>query len=79
MRYNDIKSSLKVWQNTSGKPLEEWNFMWRMTGYIPIPAVRGRQRYLHVSFWRSTWHDRNGMDLTAAEDIKKRRQEYTNY
>ena len=28
---------------------------------------------------RGTIKDRNGMDLTEAEDIKKRWQEYTNY
>ena len=27
--------------------------------------------------WKHLWKDRNGMDLTEAQDIKKRWQEYT--
>ena len=36
--------------------------------------IRDTKRILHAKM--GTIKDRNGMDLTEAEDIKKRRQEY---
>ena len=37
--------------------------------------IRDTRRTFHANM--GTIKDRNGMDLTEAEDIKKRRQEYT--
>ena len=37
--------------------------------------IRDTKKTFHAK--RGTIKDRNGMDLTEAEDIKKRRQEYT--
>ena len=33
--------------------------------------------YKKREIWTQVWKDRNGLDLTEAEDIKKRWQEYT--
>ena len=41
-------------------------------------SLQGNQRYeMNISCKMGTIKGRNGMDLTEAEDIKKRRQEYT--
>ena len=37
--------------------------------------IRDTKKTFHAK--RGTIKDRNGMDITEAEDIKKRRQEYT--
>ena len=36
-----------------------------------------RTAFLKCRIPTHSWYDRNGMDLTEAEDIKKRWQEYT--
>ena len=40
-----------------------------------LKKIRDTKRIFHAN--RSTIKDRNGIDLTKAEDIKKRWQEYT--
>ena len=41
-------------------------------------SLQENQRYQgNISYKDGTINDRNGMDLTEAEDIKKRWQEYT--
>ena len=55
------------------KEIEENNRM-RKTGYL-FKKLRDTKRTFHVKM--GTIKDRNDMDLTEAEDIKKRWQEYT--
>ena len=55
------------------KEIEENNRM-RKTGYL-FKKLRDTKGTFHAKM--GTIKDRNGMDLTEAEDIKKRRQEYT--
>ena len=48
---------------------QQWPQDWKRSVYIPIPKKdKGKE---------CTIKERNGMDLTEAEDIKKRWQEYT--
>ena len=47
----------------------EWERLEISSRKLEIPREHFMQRW--------TQKDRNGMDLTEAEDIKKRRQEYT--
>ena len=42
-----------------------------------LKKIRDTKGTFHAKM--CTIKDRNGMDLTEAEDIKKRRQEYINY
>ena len=46
----------------------------RKTRYL-FKKIRDTQGIFHANM--GTIKDRNGMDLTEAEDIKKRQQEYT--
>ena len=55
------------------KEIEENNRM-RKTGYL-FKKLRDTKRTFHAKM--GTIKDRNDMDLTEAEDIKKRWQEYT--
>ena len=42
-----------------------------------VKKIQGTKRTFHAQM--GTIKDRNGMELTEAEDIKKRWQEYTEY
>ena len=55
------------------KEIEENNRMGKTRGLFK--KIRDTQRILHDNM--GTIKDRNGRDLTEAEDIKKRWQEYT--
>ena len=55
------------------KEIEENNTMGKTRDLFK--KIRDTKGILHAKM--STIKDRNGMDLTEAEDIKKRRQEYT--
>ena len=60
-----------------GLTVSSQNFCKRLKGKTGdlVKKVRDTKRTLHAKM--STKKDRNGMDLTEAEDIKKRWQEYT--
>ena len=55
------------------KEIEENNRMGKMRDLFK--KIRDTKRTFHAKI--GTTKDRNGMDLTEAEDIKKRWQEYT--
>ena len=55
------------------KNIEENNRMWKTREFFK--KIRDTKRIFHAKM--GTIKDRSGMDLTEAEDIKKRRQEYT--
>ena len=63
----------KVFLSGQCKEIEENYRMGKMRDCFK--KIRDNQGTLHQMM--STIKDRNGMDLTEAEDIKKRRQEYT--
>ena len=63
----------KAFPSDQCKEIEENNRM-RKTGYL-FKKLRDTKRTFHVKM--GTIKDRNDMDLTEAEDIKKRWQEYT--
>ena len=55
------------------KEIEENNRMWKTRD--PFKKIRDTRGTFHAKM--GSIKDRNGMDLTEAEDIKKRCQEYT--
>ena len=55
------------------KEIEENNRMWKSRDLFK--KIRDTERTFHEKM--GTIKDRNGMDITEAEDIKKRWQEYT--
>ena len=64
---------LKAFLNEQCKEIEENNKWGRLeisSRKLEIPREHSMQRWAQLK-------DRNGMDLTKAEDIKKRWQEYT--
>ena len=62
----------KVFLSDQCKEIEENN---RMGKTRDLKKIRDTKGTFHAKM--GTIKDRNGMDLTEAEDIKKRRQEYT--
>ena len=62
----------KAFLSEQGKEIEENNRMGKTRGHFK--KIRDTKRTFHAKM--DTIKDRNGMDLTEAEDIKKRWQEY---
>ena len=55
---------------------QQWPQDWKRSVFIPIlKKIRDTKETFHAKM--STIKDRNGTDLTEAEDIKKRWQDYT--
>ena len=67
------RSDKKVFLSDQFKEIEENNRMGKTRGLLKI--IRDTKGTFHGKM--GTIKDRNGMDLTEAEDIKKRWQEYT--
>ena len=63
----------KAFLSDQCKEIEENNRMGKTRD--PFKKIRDTKRNFHAKM--GTIKDRNGMDLTEAEDIKKRWQEYT--
>jgi len=63
----------KAFLSDQCKEIEENNRMGKMSDLVK--KIRDAKGTLHAKM--GTIKDRNGMDLTEAEDIKKRWQEYT--
>ena len=63
----------RAFQNDQSKDIEENNRMGTTTDLFQ--KIRDTKGTFHAKM--VTIKDRNGMDLTEAEDIKKRCQEYT--
>ena len=63
----------KVFFSNQCKEIEEKNRMGKTRD--PFKKIRDTKGTFHAKM--GSIKDRNGMDLTEAEDIKKRRQEYT--
>ena len=63
----------KVFFSNQCKEIDEKNRMGKTRD--PLKKIRDTKRIFHAKM--GSIKDRNGMDLTEAEDIKKRRQEYT--
>ena len=63
----------KAFLSDQCKEIEENNRMGRTRG--PFKKIRDTKETFHAKM--GSIKDRNGMDLTDAEDIKKRWQEYT--
>ena len=68
-----FEDSWKVFLSDQCQEIEENNRMGK-TGYL-FKKIRDTKGTFHAKM--GTIKDRNGMDLTEAEDIKKRWQEYT--
>ena len=67
------KNGKKAFLSDQCKEIEENNRMGKMRDLFK--KIRDTKRTFHAKM--GTIRDRNGMDLTEAEDIKKRWQEYT--
>ena len=67
------KRDKKAFLSDQCKEIEENNRMGKTRD--PFKKIRDTEETFHAKM--STIKDRNGMDLTEAEDIKKRWQEYT--
>ena len=65
----------KAFLNDQCKEIEEKNRMGRGKDKISSKKIRDTKGTFHAKM--GSIKDRNGMDLTKAEDIKKRWQEYT--
>ena len=63
----------KAFLSDQCKEIEESNRMWNTRDLFK--KIRDTKGTFHAKM--SSMKDRNGMDLTEAEDIKKRWQEYT--
>ena len=80
-RYNHLNAEFqriargdkKAFLSDQCKEIEENNTMGKMRDLFK--KIRDTKGTFHAKM--GTIKDRNGMDLTEAEDIKKRRQEYT--
>ena len=68
-----VRRDKKAFLHDQCKETEENNRMGKSRDCCK--KIRDTKKTLHAK--RGTIKDRNGMDLTEAEDIKKRRQEYT--
>ena len=68
-----MRRDKKVFLSDQCKQIEENNRMGKTRD--PFKKIRDIKGTLHAKM--GTKKDRNGMDLTEAEDIKKRWQEYT--
>ena len=74
MQYQRIaRRDKKVFLRDQRKEIEENNRMGKTRDLFE--KIRDTKRTFHAKM--GTEKDRNGMDLTKAEDIKKRWQEYT--
>ena len=71
MRKNRQKSIEKV--SNQGKEIEESNRMGKTRDFLK--KIRATKGIFHANM--GSIKDRNGMDLTEAEDIKKKWEEYT--
>ena len=71
--FQRIASRDKVFPSHQCKEIEENNRMGKTRDYFK--KIRDTKRTFHAKM--GTIKDRNGMDLTEAENIKKRWQEYT--
>ena len=69
----ESKRDKKAFPNDQCKEMEENNRMGKTRDLFK--KIRDTQRTFHAKM--GLIKDRNGMDLTEAEDIKKRWQEYT--
>ena len=67
------KTGKKAFLSDQCKEIEENNRMGKMRDLFK--KIRDTKRTFHAKI--GTTKDRNGMDLTEAEDIKKKWQEYT--
>ena len=67
------KNGKKAFLSDQCKEIEENNRMGKMRDLFK--KIRDTKRTFHAKI--GTTKDRNGMDLTEAEDIKKKWQEYT--
>ena len=67
------KNGKKAFLSDQCKEIEENNRMGKMRDLFK--KIRDTKRPFHAKI--GTTKDRNGMDLTEAEDIKKKWQEYT--
>ena len=65
----------KAFLNDQCKEIEEKNRMGRGKDKISSKKIRDTKGTFHAKM--GSIKDRNGMDITEAEDIKKRWQEYT--
>ena len=63
----------KAFHSEQGREIEENNRMGKARDFFK--KIRNTKGIIHAQV--GTIKDRNGMDLTEAEDIKKRWQEYT--
>ena len=63
----------KAFLSDQGKEIEENNRMGKTSNLVK--KIRDTKGTFHAKM--GSIKDRNGMDLTEAEDIRKRRQEYT--
>ena len=68
-----VRRDKKVFLSDQSKEIEENNRMGKTRDVFK--KIRDTKGKFHVKM--GSIKDRNGMDLTEAEDIKKRRQEYT--
>ena len=73
MFHRTARRDKKAFLSDQSKEIEENNRM-GMTRDL-VKKIRDTKGTFHVKM--STIKERNGMDLTEAEDIKKRWQEYT--
>ena len=69
----ELHSKEKAFLSDKCKEIEENNRMGKTRDFFKI--IRDTKGTCHAKM--GTIKDRNGMDLTEAEDIKKRWQEYT--
>ena len=67
------KRDKKAFLSEQCKEIEENNRMGKIR--VPFKKIRDTKGIFHAKM--GTIKDRNGIDLTEAEDIKKRRQEYS--
>ena len=71
--FKKIRDTKGTFHAKMGKEIEENNRMGKTRDLFK--KIRDTKGTLHAK--KGTIKDRNGMDLTEAEDIKKRWQEYT--
>ena len=71
--FQRARRNKKAFLSDQCKEIEENNRMRKTRDFFK--KIRGTKETLHANI--GSIKDRNGMDLTEAEDIKKRWQEYT--